>query len=66
MLLATQDPNAIDGYMHTHSGELLILVLFILVVITLIILVPQLLRAHLRKVQEEGRVVEREGSFSLT
>jgi hypothetical protein len=36
---------------HTHSGELMILVLFLLVMITLIILVPKLLYAHLRKVE---------------
>ena len=51
MLLATQDTIINEAYLHTHSGELLILVLFILVVITLIILVPQLLRAHLRKIE---------------
>jgi hypothetical protein len=33
----------------THSGELLILILFALLVVALVILVPQLLRANLRK-----------------
>src|SRR5438105_15115653 len=51
MLLANQEPLMNEAYLHTHSGEMLILVLFILVVITLIILVPQLLRAHLRKIE---------------
>src|SRR5882724_11064697 len=51
MLLATQEIVVNEAYLHTHSGELLILVLFILVVVTLIILVPQLLRAHLRKIE---------------
>jgi hypothetical protein len=44
--------NPIDpAFLERHSGELIILVLFILLVITLIVLVPQLLRAHLRKVE---------------
>lgn len=38
-------------FVETHSGELTILLLFIIVVVTLIILVPQLLRAHLRKAE---------------
>jgi hypothetical protein len=37
--------------MTAYRGELMILVLFVLVVISLIILVPQLLRAHLRKAE---------------
>jgi hypothetical protein len=45
-----------------HSGELTILVLFVIVILTLIILVPQLLRAHLHKVemqhQEHMRALE--------
>jgi hypothetical protein len=54
-------------FVETHSGELIILVLFILVVATLIVLVPQLLKAHLQKVEmqhlehmralEQGQVV---------
>ena len=39
--------------LEKHSGELMILVLFILVVASLIVLVPQLLRAHLRKAEME-------------
>ena len=38
-------------FLERHSHELMILVLFIILVLTLIILVPQLLRAHLRKVE---------------
>jgi hypothetical protein len=38
-------------FVDTHSGELMILVLFLLVVASLMVLVPQLLRAHLQKVQ---------------
>ncbi len=34
---------------EAHSGELIILAMFVLLVATLIVLVPQLLRAHLRK-----------------
>jgi hypothetical protein len=45
-------------FLETHSGELVILVLFALLVLTLIVLVPQLLRAHLRKseMQHEERL----------
>jgi hypothetical protein len=49
MLLANQDPSAVDAFLKSYSGELMILVLFILVVTTLMVLVPQLLRANLRK-----------------
>ncbi len=38
-----------EKFLETHSGEVMFLVLFLLVVGTLIILVPQLLRAHLRR-----------------
>jgi hypothetical protein len=48
MLFAYQESPLNDG-LKAYSGELMILVLFILVVATLIILVPQLLRSHLRK-----------------
>jgi hypothetical protein len=44
-------PLADAPVLERHSGELTILVLFLIVVITLIILVPQLLRSHLRKVE---------------
>lgn len=40
-----------QGFLETHSGEVMILSLFILIVGTLIVLVPQLIRAHLRKVE---------------
>ena len=36
-------------YLEKHSGELVIVVLCLLVLGTLIVLVPQLLRAHMRK-----------------
>lgn len=40
-------------FLERHSGELTILVLFVLLMATLIVLVPQLLRAHLRKAEME-------------
>lgn len=40
-----------DDLLKNHSSELLILLLFLLVVGALLILVPQLLRAHLRKTE---------------
>lgn len=49
MLLANQDPSEVEGFLKAYSGELLILILFSLVVLSLIVLVPQLLRANLRK-----------------
>jgi hypothetical protein len=39
----------LEKFLETHSGEVMFLVLFLLVVGTLVILVPQLLRAHLRR-----------------
>jgi hypothetical protein len=51
MLIATQDNSTLETFLRTYSGELMILVLFVLVVLTLIILVPQLLRANLRKTE---------------
>src|SRR6184192_4147297 len=41
------DPD--KTFLENYSGGLLILVMFMILVVTLIILVPQLLRAHLRK-----------------
>lgn len=38
-----------ETLLDKNSGELMILALFLIVVATLIVLVPQLLRAHLRK-----------------
>jgi hypothetical protein len=50
-------------FFETHSGEVIILILFVLVVLTLIVLVPQLLRAHLRKTEmqhlEHLRAIEK-------
>jgi hypothetical protein len=47
-LFATQDASdLLKGY----SGEIMILVVFILLVTTLMVLVPQLLKAHLRKAE---------------
>jgi len=40
---------AMEDFLKTHSGELMLLVLFAMVVGTLVVLVPQLLKAHLRK-----------------
>ena len=40
-----------ESFLEKHSGELVILALGLLVLITLIVLVPQLLKAHLRKVE---------------
>jgi hypothetical protein len=64
--MATISPEA-NAFVEAHSGELLILVLFLVLVIGLVILVPQLLRAHLRKAEmlhvehmraiEQGQVV---------
>jgi hypothetical protein len=51
MLFADQDSSAVDALLRTYSGELMILVLFILVVLALFILVPQLLRSHIRKAE---------------
>jgi hypothetical protein len=50
VLFAEESPTPI-GFFETHSGELTILVLFALVLGTLLLLVPQLLRAH-QKTQE--------------
>jgi hypothetical protein len=56
-------PAKMDGFFETHSGEVMLLILFAMVVSTLIVLVPQLLRAHLRKVemqhQEHLRAIEK-------
>jgi len=49
----TAEPRAeMDkGFLESYSGGLLILIMFSILVVTLIILVPQLLRAHLRKAE---------------
>jgi len=39
------------AFLETHSGEVTIVVLILMVLATLMVLVPQLLRAHLRKVE---------------
>lgn len=41
----------IEQFIDTHSSELTILLLFSILILSLIIIVPQLLRAHLRKVE---------------
>jgi hypothetical protein len=53
MLFANQqqDVPLAEGFLKGYSGELMILVLFVLVVVTLMVLVPQLLKAHLRKME---------------
>src|SRR5205814_9046106 len=38
-------------FLEAHSGELTILVLILMVLVTLIVIVPQLLRAHMRKAE---------------
>jgi|SRR5262245_6334261 len=40
-----------ETFLETHSGEVTILVLILMVLATLMVLTPQLLRAHLRKVE---------------
>ena len=40
-----------EAFLEKHSGELVIVVLCLLVLGTLIVLVPQLLRAHMRKAE---------------
>jgi len=40
-----------DAFLEKHSGELVIVLLTILVLGTLMVLVPQLLKAHLRKAE---------------
>jgi hypothetical protein len=40
-----------EAFLEKHSGELVIVVLCLLLLGTLMVLVPQLLRAHLRKVE---------------
>jgi hypothetical protein len=50
MIFAFQE-NVADGFFRTYSGELVILFVFVLTVATLIVLVPQLLKTHLRKVE---------------
>jgi hypothetical protein len=39
------------AFIETHSGELTILALILMVLATLIVILPQLLRAHLRKAE---------------
>jgi hypothetical protein len=51
MMLAEQSTAANADFWSAHSGEIMILVLFALVVLSLLILVPQLLRAHMRKAE---------------
>lgn len=40
-----------ETFLETHSGEVTILVLVLMVLCTLIVIVPQLLRAHMRKME---------------
>jgi hypothetical protein len=51
MIFAFQEQHTADGFIRTYSGELMILLVFVLTVATLIVLVPQLLKAHLRKAE---------------
>ena len=43
--------TTLEAFLEKHSGELVILALGLLVLITLIVIVPQLLRAHMRKAE---------------
>jgi hypothetical protein len=64
----------VSTFLESHHGELLILVLFLVLVAGLIVLVPQLLRAHLRKMEmqhlermralEQGQVIPDDDSAS--
>ena len=51
-----------EAFLEKHSGELMILITFALLVATLMVLVPHLLRAHLRKTEllhaEHMRAIE--------
>lgn len=53
-----------ETLLKEHSGEMLILALFLIVVITLFVIVPQLIRAHLQKVellhQEHMKAMEKD------
>jgi hypothetical protein len=49
-LLAFRGP-VMPPFFEAHSGELTILALILMVLLTLIVIVPQLLRAHLRKAE---------------
>jgi hypothetical protein len=71
--MALLAPQA-DAFVEAHSGELLILVLFLVLVAGLIVLVPQLLRAHLRKAEmvheehlralEQGQIIPEDDQAS--
>lgn len=50
-LAARDDPMTLNDFLAQHHGEILILVLTALLFIELLIIVPQLLRAHLRKAE---------------
>lgn len=41
----------IDEFIKTHSGELVILAMLVLIIITLLVVLPQLLRANLKKAE---------------
>jgi hypothetical protein len=51
VVLFAEEPPSPVGLLEAHSGELTILVLFALLLLTLLLLVPQLLRSH-QKTQE--------------
>lgn len=69
LVLFADETAASKGLLDTHSGELMMLVLFALILTTLLILVPQLLRAHHRtqemlhlehmKALENGQILPR-------
>jgi hypothetical protein len=58
LVLFADDPTVTKEFLEQHSGELTILVLAALILLTLLILAPQLLRAHQRALdlQHEERM----------
>lgn len=74
-VLFAEELSASKALWEQHSGELMILILFALVLGTLLILVPQLLRAHQRtqemnhqehmKALEQGQILPRADDRSL-
>jgi hypothetical protein len=58
-----------ETFLEKHSGELVIVALCLIVVATLMVLVPQLLRAHLRKAemahQEHMKALENDLPFPI-
>ena len=51
IVLFANDVSAPHGFLEVHSGGITVLILFALVLGTLLVLVPQLLRAHQRNLE---------------